>query len=238
MRPNYTLARLYLDQDLSGEITLSRDHAHYLVTVLRKIEGDDVRLFNSRDGEWRASLSHISRKAVVVQVQDQLREPQTCPDIRLLFEPLRKHRTTMILEKATELGVRTLQPVVTDRTQYPKLNLDRGHAQIVEAAAQTERLDLPDLGSPKPLLDCLDTNRPLLFADEAGDTAPALPVLEGLSLPLDILVGPEGGFTPGERETLRQREGVFPVSLGPRILRADTAAISLLSLVQAKIGDW
>lgn len=238
MRADYTLPRLYLDQSLAGDIDLSRDHAHYFGTVLRKRVGDRVRLFNERDGEWCAEVKSVERKAMQLCVTEQLRAPKSVPDIRLLFAPLRKHRTATVLEKATELGVRTLQPVLTDRTQFPKLNLDRARSQIVEAAEQTERLDLPELLAPVSLEDAFSDNRLLLFADEAGDAPMAVEALDGLSLPLDLLIGPEGGFMPDERDMIRARKQTRPVFLGPRILRADTAAISLLTLVQAHLGDW
>ena len=237
MRPNYTLPRLHLDVPLSGDIALSRDHAHYLGTVLRKREGDSVRLFNARDGEWAADVVSAAKRAMTVRVTERLRDPHTVPDIRLLFAPLRKHRTATVFEKATELGVRTLQPVITERTQFPKLNLERARAQIVEAAEQTERLDLPELRAPVPLMDALE-DRSLVFADEAGDASGALAALKTLQPPLDILIGPEGGFTTAEREAIRARADTTAVTLGPRILRADTAAISLLTLVQARCGDW
>lgn len=238
MRADYTLPRLYLDHPLTGEIDLSREQAHYFGTVLRKRIGDRVRLFNSRDGEWAAEIMTADRKSMRLSVGEQLRMPCAVPDIRLLFAPLRKHRTATVLEKATELGIRTIQPVITARTQYPKFNLERALAQIIEAAEQTERLDLPDLFAPVPLDSALGDRRPLLFADEAGGVPMALPTLGALSLPLDILVGPEGGFMEAEREMIRARADVHPVTLGPRILRADTAVISLLTLVQAKLGDW
>lgn len=238
MRPNYTLPRLWLDQPLSGEIDLSREHAHYLGTVLRKREGDQVRLFNEKDGEWSAEIIGAGRKSMQIRVVEQLREPKEVPDIRLLFTPLRRHRTATLIEKATELGVRTLQPILTDRTQYPKLNSDRVLAQLIEAAEQTERLDLPDPCDLCPLDEALSEARPLLFADEAGGGQSVQSVLSGLTTPIDLLIGPEGGFTEEERDKLLKRPQTFAVTLGPRILRADTAAISLLTLVQAHIGDW
>lgn len=237
MRSHYTLPRLHLDEALTGDIVLSSDHARYLGTVLRKRVGDEVRLFNGKDGEWAATIKDIAKRSMTVAVQQQLREPATVPDIRLLFAPLRKHRTATVLEKATELGVRILQPVITARTQFPKLNLDRAKAQIIEAAEQTERLDLPELLAPKALSNAL-SERLLLFADEAGEAQRAVDVVTDISLPVDILIGPEGGFTPEERDMIRARPNVTPVDLGPRILRADTAAISLLTLVQASCGDW
>lgn len=238
MRPNYTLPRLWLNEPLTGEVALSREHAHYLGTVLRKKEGDQVRLFNAAAGEWSAEIIEAGRKSMQLRVVEQLRKPEVVPDIRLLFPPLRRHRTATLIEKATELGVRTLQPILTDRTQYPKINPDRIMAQIIEAAEQTERLDLPELRDLCPLDEALVDHRPLVFADEAGGGRTVQSVLSELSTPLDLLIGPEGGFTEEERDRLLQRPQTYPVTLGPRILRADTAAISLLTLVQAQIGDW
>ncbi|MEM9600575.1 MAG: RsmE family RNA methyltransferase, partial [Pseudomonadota bacterium] len=148
MRPNYTLPRLYLDRPLKGDIDLDRAQANYFGTVLRKSVGDCVRLFNAADGEWAAEITQKGRKTMRLTVMEPLRDPFRVPDIRLLFAPLRKHRTQIVIEKATELGVRTLQPVVTERTQFPAFNLDRARSQIIEAAEQTERLDLPTIFAP------------------------------------------------------------------------------------------
>ena len=243
MRENYTLSRLYFDMPLNEGVTLilPKEQAHYLGNVLRKREGDEVRLFNGQDGEWRAEIANMSKKTTEVFIKDQLRMPGPCPDITLCFALVRKHRTQFIIEKATELGVRTLQPVLTARTQFPKFNIDKARLQAIEAAEQTERLDLPTI-EPLVKLDALISNwnskRPLIFADEAGEAMPALSALKSLSEPSAILIGPEGGFTPQEREMIRDYSFVSPVSLGPRILRADTAAVSLLTLWQAVQGDW
>ena len=239
MRPNYTLPRLYLDEKLvaNAPISLSREHTNYLGKVLRKREGDRVRVFNARDGEWAAAVGAVGKRSLELNVVEKLRDPVQVPDIRLLFSPVRKHRNAFIIEKATELGIRTLQPVRTARTQFGTINLDRARAQIIEAAEQTERMDLPAMADVKDLA-ILPLDRPVLFADEAGDAHPALEVIRNLSAPLDILIGPEGGFDPVERERLRGLTNVNPVTLGPRILRADTAALSLVTLVQAIIGDW
>ncbi|WP_298914133.1 16S rRNA (uracil(1498)-N(3))-methyltransferase [uncultured Algimonas sp.] len=236
MRPNYTLPRLYLDRALSGDIELSREQAHYFGGVLRKSLGDRVRLFNAGDGEWAAEIVQKGRKAMRLTVTEQLRAPQRVPDIRLLFAPLRKHRTTIVLEKATELGVRTLQPVITHHTQFPAFNVERAEAQIVEAAEQTERLDLPVVRAPVPLEDALSGTRTVVFADESGGDC-VVGAVSRIDLPVDILIGPEGGFSADERAQIRARLDTVPVSLGPRILRADTAAVGLLMIVQATIGD-
>ncbi len=243
MRENYTLTRLYLDANLSEGRTLelSSDHAHYLRNVLRLGEGTELRVFNGADGEWRAVISSLGKRAGDIEIKDQLRVPQACPDIWLCFAPVRKHRNAFILEKATELGVAVLQPVTTGRTQFGKLRLDKMQSQIIEAAEQTERLDIPVLNATIGLDQLLvdwPTDRTLIFADEAGDAKPALGALLNLTGPTALLIGPEGGFTPEERDRLRAQDYVIPVSLGPRILRADTAALSLLTLFQATQGDW
>ena len=242
MRENYTLTRLYVEGALSGEssIELSKEQAHYLGNVLRKGEGDAVRIFNGTYGEWRAEITVLSKRNATLVAREQLREPKPCPDITLCFAPVRKHRTTFIIEKATELGARAIQPVITARTQFPKFNAAKAGMQAIEAAEQTERLDIPSIEEPQKLEVLLrgwDTGRHLIFADEAGGTASAMQVLPSLQGPAAILIGPEGGFTPQERDLMRTKSFVTPVSLGPRILRADTAALSLLTLWQAVQGD-
>ncbi|MEM7730414.1 MAG: 16S rRNA (uracil(1498)-N(3))-methyltransferase [Pseudomonadota bacterium] len=236
MRPNYTLPRIYLDQPLSGEIDLSREHAHYFGTVLRKNVGDSIRIFNGRDGEWSAVIVGKTRKAMRVSMVAALRPPTRVPDIRLLFAPIRKNRFATVIEKATELGVRTMQPVLTKRTQFPNVNLNKARMQIIEAAEQTERLDLPDIRTPMPLDAALKTDRTIIFADEAGGAC-VVGAVSALKLPVDVLIGPEGGFTVEEREAVRGKAGSVAVSLGPRILRADTAAVGLLMIAQSTIGD-
>ncbi len=243
MRENYTLTRLFLDMELAEgrSADLSKEQAHYLANVLRRAEGSELRVFNGKAGEWRAVVTDISRKSATLEVKTQLRAPKACPDIWLCFAPVKKHRNAFILEKATELGVAVLQPVITARTQHGKLRLDKMRGQIIEAAEQTERLDLPILQETTNLEKMIaewPQDRILLFADEGGDAAPALPVLNDISAPAALLVGPEGGFTDKERGLLREQSFVKPVSLGPRILRADTAALSLLTLWQATQGDW
>jgi len=144
MRENYTLTRLYVDQDLSqdAQIDLSKTQHHYLASVLRKEVGDKIRLFNGRDGEWEAEITHMMRKAASLSCQNNLRAQSPSPDIVLIFAPVRKHRTTFIIEKATELGVSTLQPLITERTQFSKFNPDKARLQVIESAEQTERLDI------------------------------------------------------------------------------------------------
>ena len=243
MRENYTLARLYIDKSLEdgADISLSKVQTHYLTNVLRLKSGDSIRIFNGQDGEWRAEVVNLSRKLVGLMIAERLRAPSSCPDIWLCFAPVRKHRNAFIIEKATELGASVLQPVITDHTQFPKIRLDKMQAQIIEAAEQTERLDLPILKEPQKLsalIEGWDAERALIMGDEAGDCSPAQTILKSLTGPAALLTGPEGGFSPSERDILRAKDFVTPVSLGPRILRADTAAVSLLTLWQAAQGDW
>ena len=243
MRADYTLARLYIDRPLTAgeQIDLPKPQAHYIATVLRKSEGDAVRLFNGTDGEWRADIIAAGKKGVSLTIGRQLRAPVPMPDIWLLFAPVKRARTDFIIEKATELGAAHIHPVITARTQFPKIRIDRMRAQVIEAAEQTERLDIPGVSEPLKLdavLDGWDAARPLIFADEAGGGQSAFKACSAIIGPAAILIGPEGGFTDKERELLLSKPFVRPVSLGPRILRADTAAVSLLTLYQAASGDW
>ena len=232
----------YIEDSLTAgaQIALPREATHYLTKVIRKTEGDSVRVFNGVSGEWRAVIETVSKKSTHLVVREELRGPAPAPDITLLFAPVRKHRTAFIIEKGTELGVRRFQPVLTSRTQFPRLNIDKARLQAIEAAEQTERLDVPEIKAVRPLLEVLDAwdDTPIIFADEAGDAEPAHEVCTKLSAPVAILIGPEGGFTDAEREELRAMKNVHPVTLGARILRADTAAIALLSVWQSVSGDW
>jgi 16S rRNA (uracil1498-N3)-methyltransferase len=250
------IPRLYLDQPLreGGELRLGKDDTHYLVTVMRRGAGDPVRVFNARDGEWQADVSEASRKAAVLTIGARLRAAQPVPDLDLLFAPVKKARTDFIVEKATELGVRRIRPVMTRFTQAERVRTDRFQALAKEAAEQTERLDIPEIFEAEALdrvLDGWDESRVLIYCDEAGDdpdapwggekgrAGPALEVFRSLGDgPAAILIGPEGGFSPEERDRLRSLPFVRAIGLGPRILRADTAAVAALTLWQAVCGDW
>ncbi len=241
------MARLYVENDLTGGgiIEVSQAQGHYLFAVLRKKLGDVVRIFNGRDGEWRAKISASKRNHVALTLIEQFREQKNCPDLMLCFAPIKPKRNSFIIEKATELGVSAFLPVITARTQNKKLKYDKWHSQTIEAAEQTERLDIPDMMEAMTLADMLgawDERKHLIFADEAGGCASALEALTGMGKPASappsaILIGPEGGFTDDERAMLRAHDFVIPVALGPRILRADTAALTLISLWQAVLGD-
>jgi 16S rRNA (uracil1498-N3)-methyltransferase len=248
--------RILLDQSLAAgvEVTLDEATARHVGAVLRLEVGGAVRPFNARDGEWRARISAKTKRSVIVTLETQLREARATPDLDLLFAPVKRHATDLIVEKATELGVRRIRPVVTQRTIAETVRLDRLQAIAREAAEQTERFDAPEISEALPLpkaLDGWDRSRPLLYADERGDdegaawggeTGRATPIAEALggvrSGPLALLVGPEGGFTPEERRMLRGMAFVVPVWLGPRILRAETAVIAALSVIQSLWGDW
>jgi len=222
--------------------------------MLRLNPGDALRVFNARDGEWRAHVSEKTKRAMGVRVEDFLRPARETPDLDLLFAPVKRHATDLIVEKATELGVRRLRPVITQRTIAEKVRIDRLNAIAREAAEQTERFDAPAIVEPVSLakaLDGWDGERPLIYADEAGDdeSQPWGGELgRGASIGdaiasvnaerLALLIGPEGGFTPEERRLLRALTYVVPVSLGPRILRAETAVIAALAVIQARWGDW
>jgi 16S rRNA (uracil1498-N3)-methyltransferase len=253
-----TIPRLYVDAPLaaSGVIALDDEQSNYLLRVLRLEDGAPVRLFNGRDGEWSASVKKASAKRAEVTLTGQTR-PQTGqirPLLTLLFAPVKKDQTDLIIEKATELGAAKIRPVLTERTQTRTVRPDRFRKIALEAAEQTERLDLPEIAEAASLdaaLDALPEGMAVIFCDEAGDEAeapwggqagrarPMLEVLEGLEgRPAAILTGPEGGFTTAERACLRGRAETYPVSLGPRILRAETAAISAMTLWQAVCGDW
>lgn len=248
--------RLFVEPDLvpGGSFALAAEQAHYLSRVLRLGEGAVLRLFNGRDGEYSANLASIQKRDVTLKVGQQTREQSASPDLWLAFAPIRRTLTDLVVEKSVELGVSRILPVRTSRTNAPPLKGDRLERIIIEAAEQTERLDIPKLDEEQPLAKMLEEwppNRRIYFCDETGDEpgepwggrntkAPTIhAALAGSeATPAAILIGPEGGFTPAEREDLRGRDFVTPVSLGPRVLRAETAAIAALALWQAIAGDW
>jgi len=248
--------RLFVEIDLAPAATvgLTGEQAHYLTRVLRLAIGDPVRLFNGRDGEFHAQLAASTKSTATLRVTERVREQAATPDLWLLFAPLKKSRTDFVVEKAVELGVAEIRPVITERTDAETVRVDRLQRIATEAAEQTERLDVPPVRDAEKLATVLgqwDMGRVLIFADEAGDEQErpwggaegrAGPMLDGVQAlgdaPAAILIGPEGGFSPGERSRLRALTHVRPVSLGPRILRAETAAVAALSIWQAVRGDW
>ncbi|MEM7493667.1 MAG: 16S rRNA (uracil(1498)-N(3))-methyltransferase [Pseudomonadota bacterium] len=237
------VARLFVDQPLktSASVALDQGQSKYLLRVMRLQEGEMLRAFNGRDGEWRCAL-RVSGKTVALEPIAQMRAQTVGLDLTLMFAPIKKTRTDFIVEKASELGVKTLQPVITEYTQSARVRTDRLQNLVIEAAEQTERLDVPDVRKDLPLAKALavwDETKPLYHCDEGSE---AQPIADGLRKnprqSAGFLIGPEGGFSPREREMLHALDFVVPVTLGPRILRAETAAVSVLSLWQALVGDW
>ena len=233
--------RLYVDVPLAADavLTLPVPQSHYLAQVMRRAPGDMVRLFDNRSGEWAARIVTAGRKAVVVSITAQISPREAVPDLWLCFAPLKRGRIDWVVEKACELGVARLLPVLTRRTVVDKLNLERLHAHMVEAAEQCERTALPELAEPVTLaamLKAWPAERTLLFADETGG-APLAAAMAAAPAPAAILIGPEGGFDAAEREAIRALPQCRPVSLGPRILRADTAAAVAIGVWQAVAGD-
>lgn len=238
-----TTPRLHLEETLSagGEIILSRDQGHYLTGVLRLSSGDAVRAFNGRDGEWLAYLATVSKKSVSLRCERLVAEAKLPPDIDYVFAPLKHARLDYVVQKATELGARRLRPVMTSRTVAERVNLERMRANVVEASEQCNLVHVPEVLEPEKLEKILATwekGRSLVYCDETMVDQNPLASLKALRTPTAVLVGPEGGFTDEEKALLKSKAFVIPISLGPRIMRADTAAIAVLTLVQALVGDW
>lgn len=238
------MIRLFIPHDLAAgaELALDTGQSRYLSAVMRQAVNDEVLLFNGRDGEWRARISAVTKRAVAVRAVGLERPQATGPDLDLIVALVKRARVETIVEKAAELGARRVRLAITERTNADKARVDRLNAIATEAAEQTGRLDVPHVLEPVKLdrlIGDWEPDRRLMFCDEAGDAKPAIEALKGQSPgPWAILVGPEGGFSPAERTRLRVLDHAVPVSLGPRILRADTAAISAMTLWQAALGDW
>jgi 16S rRNA (uracil1498-N3)-methyltransferase len=224
------MVRLFVADALAGgsQIDATPNQAHYLATVMRRAEGEQVILFNGRDGEWVALLSGLKRDRARFLVQAQTRAQAAEPDLWLLFAPLKRDATDLVVQKATELGVSALVPVITARTNAARVNVGRLTAIAIEAAEQSERLTVPEIRMPAPLADILAAwppGRRLAAALERAGPSPIPSPAGGL------LVGPEGGFAPQELDALRRASFMAPISLGPRVLRAETAAIAGLALL-------
>jgi 16S rRNA (uracil1498-N3)-methyltransferase len=238
------LQRLFVKSKLraGGEIALVPDQAHYLGNVLRLTPGDKILLFNGADGEWCASLSDIGKKKATIKVEHQTRAQDEGPDLHYIFAPIKRGRLDSMAQKATEMGASVLQPVITRRTIAERVNTGRLQANAVEAAEQCGILSVPEVRAPQKLSKLLEQwnkDRLLIFADEAAATASPVEALAAQGRhPLAVLIGPEGGFEPEERALLLQQTYVMPLSLGPRVMRADTAAVACLALVNAVLGDW
>jgi 16S rRNA (uracil1498-N3)-methyltransferase len=238
------LTRLFVAAPLisEGQIALDPAQAHYLINVMRCKAGNEVLVFNGIDGEWRASLAAGGRKSANLNLIKQERSQTEGPDLHYLFAPLKRARLDYMVQKATELGVSRLVPVLTRRTMAERINEARLRANAIEAAEQCGILRVPEIERPEKLpklLETWDKDRLLIFADEQASTSSPLAALTAQKLrPLAVLIGPEGGFEADERALLLKQPFVVPISLGPRIMRADTAAVAALSLVNAVLGDW
>ncbi|HEV7636670.1 MAG TPA: 16S rRNA (uracil(1498)-N(3))-methyltransferase [Bradyrhizobium sp.] len=235
--------RLFVDAALGpGEtVALERNQSNYLGNVLRLSAGDTILVFNGRDGEWQASIAGRKRPDNL-QIADRTRPQDRLPDVTYVFAPLKHARLDYMVQKAVEMGASTLQPVLTRFTQVSRVNSERMRANVIEAAEQCGILSIAAVAEPVPLdryLSQREGERLLIFCDEAADATNPLPALQGEStVGMDILIGPEGGFAEEERAILLRQPRTLRLSLGPRILRADTAGVAALTLVQATLGDW
>lgn len=246
-RTHKTLPRLYIDAELKapGELMLDRDQMHHLVHVLRRAEGDLCVVFNGREGAYLARIAQVRKKQTLLELQECIAAQPAAPDLWLGFAPLKSARLDYMVQKATEMGVATLQPVRTQFTQAARLRTDKMRAHVIDAAQQCEVLNLPRI-APEIVLGALISEWPqahggrqLIVADEEHASSSPIERVQALAgQPVGVLIGPEGGFSSKERDMLMQQKFVHPISLGPRILRADTAAVATLALVQATIGDW
>jgi len=243
-RYDFKSARLFVDSNIAAgsRIELDRNQANYLISVLRLKSGQEVLIFNGRDGEWAASVEvHGRKKAELVPSKLQREQPKP-PNLQLLFAPLKQARLDYMIQKAVEMGVGSLRPAITEFTQVRKVNQDRMRANSIEAAEQCGILDIPAIVPASQLETCLDEvdgETTIIFCDEEANCQNPLTALDGVNnRKIAVLIGPEGGFSQTERENLHKRPNVVAIPLGPRVLRADTAAVAALAIVQSKLGDW
>ena len=238
--PPKSIPRLFVRQPLSEDapIDLDSSQANYLGNVLRLREGAELLVFDGASGEWLARIADAAKKRMTLSIERRTREPETIPDVWLAFAPVKRAQTDWLVEKATELGVARLIPVITQRTVVERVKLDRLESIAIEAAEQCGRTRLPDIAEPFPLprlLSQVHEGRTLYFADEGGGEPAAQAFKAGAAI---ILTGPEGGFTDDERSLVRSGPDAVPISLGPRILRAETAALASVAIYMALAGDW
>jgi 16S rRNA (uracil1498-N3)-methyltransferase len=245
---DFRMPRLYVDTPLAAGVAVQLEppQAHYLANVLRLRPGDGVQVFNGRDGEWLGRMAP-GRRTVGLELSEQTRPQTAGADLHYLFAPLKHARLDYMVQKAVEMGVSRLAPVLTQHTQAARLNTDRMRANAIEAAEQCGILNIPETAAPVALavaLADLGPDRLLVFCDENAEVADPVAALAvhrpatGVTLPLALLIGPEGGFSTAERDALLARPHVVRIALGPRILRADTAAVAALAVLQAVLGDW
>ncbi|MGY5803848.1 16S rRNA (uracil(1498)-N(3))-methyltransferase [Rhizobium hainanense] len=244
MRANFRMQRLYVASDIKAGIAIEaeQDQFNYLANVLRMEDGAELLVFNGRDGEWKVSVSFPTRKRILLTPIEETR-PQPAPsDLHYLFAPLKVGRLDYLVQKAVEMGAGLLQPVMTQHVQGKITNLDKVKANVIEAAEQCGILGIPDVAEPVKLADLLTRwprERRIIYCDEGDAGQNPLPLLTQVKEKhLALLVGPEGGFSEEERALLRSLDFVTAIPLGPRILRADTAAVAAMAVIQAAIGDW
>jgi 16S rRNA (uracil1498-N3)-methyltransferase len=249
-RYDFRTPRLYIDTPLhkGASLLLEPGQANYLGNVLRLRDGDAVLVFNGRDGEWRGTLASSGKRRLAVALGEQTRPQTRGLDLHYLFAPLKHARLDYMVQKAVEMGVSRLQPVITGHVQVARVNLERMRANAIEAAEQCGILTLPEIGDPLPfdrLIAQRDASRLLVFCDEDAEVKDPVAALSAVrrtadngAMALAVLVGPEGGFVEAERAALLKLPNTVRLSLGPRILRADTAAVAALALVAAVLGDW
>lgn len=241
---DFSAPRLYMDHALDAGVALMLDKSqqNYLGNVLRLSEGDVVLIFNGRDGEWRARLASVDRRRTSLVPEACVRPQGALGDLHYLFAPLKQARLDYMVQKAVEMGASCLRPVTTRRTQVARVNGDRMRANAIEAAEQCGIMALPEVrpvGTLAAALAAWPSDRTLVFCDEEAETGdPLAPLQQRAKGPLAVLIGPEGGFDPQERDAILALPSAVRISLGPRILRADTAAVAALGLVQASLGDW
>jgi 16S rRNA (uracil1498-N3)-methyltransferase len=247
-RYDFRSPRLFIDAPLAAGArpALDSGQANYLRNVLRLKTGDTVLTFNGRDGEWRASLAEGGKRSAALTVSEQTRPQTTPPDLHYLFAPLKHARLDYMVQKAVEMGASRLQPITMQHSQVPRINLERMRANAIEAAEQCGILSIPDIAEPISFERMIATREPervLVFCDETADVRDPVAALEAVRkgsppLLLAVLIGPEGGFAEHERAALGKLPNMVRLALGPRILRADTAAVAALALVGSVLGDW
>ncbi|MET0575508.1 MAG: 16S rRNA (uracil(1498)-N(3))-methyltransferase [Mesorhizobium sp.] len=244
MRANYRMQRLFVPHEIAQGLEIEADvqQSHYLANVLRLGERAQLLLFNGRDGEWLAQVATVAKKRVTLAPVTQTRIQPEHPDLVYCFAPLKQGRLDYLVQKAVEMGAGLLQPVITQHTQMSTVGIDRLRANVIEAAEQCGILAIPRVAEVVKLDRVLwewEPGRQLIFCDESAETNNPAPILKTISSrKLGLLIGPEGGFSEDERRQLRALPFVTPIPLGPRILRADTAAVAALAVIQATIGDW
>jgi len=244
MRANYRMQRLFVTADLAAgrAFDADRDQSHYLANVLRLREGAELLVFNGRDGEWLARVEALAKKSVRLSPVEQTRPQPPLPDLVYAFAPIKAGRLDYLVQKAVEMGAGTILPVITQHTQMATVGVERLRANAIEAAEQCGILAVPQVGEASKFdafLAGWDPQRRLIFCDEGAETDNPVPALKAVAeTRIGLLVGPEGGFSDDERRQLRALPFVTAIPLGPRILRADTAAVAALAVIQATIGDW